>query len=52
MINIPSSFDAAINCKEAEHWKDAMDEEMKVLEENNTYIVSELPGNKKVVVGS
>ena len=38
-INIPSSFDAAINSEEAEHWKDAMDE--KMLEGNNTYILSE-----------
>ena len=33
-----TSFDAVINSEEAEHWKYAMDEEMKVLEENNTYI--------------
>ena len=51
MINIPSSFDAAINSEDAEHWKDAMDEEMKVLDENDTYILSELPRNKKAVGG-
>ena len=51
VINIPSSFDAAINSEDAEHWKDAMDEEMKVLDENDTYILSELPRNKKAVGG-
>ena len=51
MINIPSSFDDAINSEDAEHWKYAMDEEMKALGENDTYILSELPRNKKAVGG-
>ena len=51
VLKVPSSFTEAVKCDDADHWKEAMDEEMKVLKENDTYILAELPQSCKSVGG-
>lgn len=48
---VPSTFNDAICSKEFKLWKQAMDEEMHSLKENDTFILMELPDDKKTVGG-
>lgn len=45
----PINHEEAINSDDAENWKTAMNEEMKSLQENNTYVLVEKPTDKKVI---
>ena len=42
-LDEPQSYKEAVSCTEARHWKDAIDREIKSLEENETWILTELP---------
>ena len=53
MVNIhaPKSYTEAINSTESAEWKYAKGEEMKALQENNTFDIVPLPEGKKAVGG-
>ena len=51
MSIVPKSYEAAISSPEADEWRQAMDDEMTALEENNTFKLSNLPSNRKCVGG-
>lgn len=45
----PSTFEEAISCNEREKWYAAMLDELKSIENNETWILSELPENRRAV---
>ena len=45
-VNDPKSFREAAQCS---HWLKAMNEELEALEENNTWIITELPEGKRAI---
>ena len=47
----PTKYQSAVTGPDAEHWKRAMDEEMRSLKENNTWEVSELPKGQRAIGG-
>ena len=49
--NVPNSYGQAVASIDSDKWKTAMMEEMSALEENNTFEVSSLPENRKVIGG-
>ena len=49
--HIPSSYDEAISCDEAAHWRTAMDREIRMLEDNNTWEVETLPDGRNETKG-
>ena len=49
--SIPSSYRAATTCPEADEWKQAMDDEIQSLQENDTYDLVKLPEGKSLVKG-
>ena len=51
LYDIPNSFEEAINCPDAKQWKTAMDEEIKALEENETWELVELPPDRTEIRG-
>ena len=51
LMNIPTSYNNAINTDDSEKWKSAMEEEMQSLITNDTFVLTELPTNKKLVGG-
>ncbi len=46
---IPISFKDAMNCPEAEKWKEAIEDEYKSLMENKTWDITALPQNRKAI---
>lgn len=46
---IPTNFKEALSSPEYEKWKQAMDEEMSVLEENKTWELQELPPGHRTI---
>ena len=50
-LNVPNSFEEAMERDDNLKWKYAMEEEIKSLEENNMYCVIKLPEGKKFVQG-
>jgi len=48
-MNVPTTYNEAVSRPDAENWKRAMDDEIKSLESNNTFTVTELPETKTVV---
>ena len=50
-VSIPKSYKEAISCDEADKWKDAMDEEIESLHDNNTFTLVPLPEDRQVVGG-
>ncbi|RUS73520.1 hypothetical protein EGW08_018705 [Elysia chlorotica] len=50
-MNVPKTFDDAMNCEDSEKWKKAMDVEMSALRENDTYELTTLPPGKDIVGG-
>ncbi|RUS71344.1 hypothetical protein EGW08_020887 [Elysia chlorotica] len=50
-MNVPKTFDDAMNCEDSEMWKKAMDVEMSALRENDTYELTTLPPGKDIVGG-
>ena len=51
MLNIPISYENAINCDDSLNWKLAMDREMEALKLNGTFTLVDLPENCKLVGG-
>jgi hypothetical protein len=49
--NIPNTYDEAITSPEAFKWKNAMNEEMTALEDNDTYELTPVPEGRSVVGG-
>src|SRR6218665_3620533 len=45
----PRSYNEAVSGKQAEQWRIAMDEEIKSLKQNETWILTQLPENKTVI---
>ena len=45
----PTTFHDAMSRDDADQWKAAMDEEIKALEENNTWTLCELPAGKRAI---
>jgi hypothetical protein len=48
---VPKTYNAAVKSEDTENWKQAMNEEMDSLIENNTFDVVELPEGKTTVGG-
>ena len=48
---VPSSYQDAVNSDDSVKWKSAMDDEIRSLRENETYVVTEAPKDVKVVNG-
>lgn len=46
---VPDSYEAAINGSEAKLWKNAMDDEINSLEQNNTWQIVDAPKNNKII---
>ena len=47
----PQNYKEAIESPESLHWKNAMEEEMNSLKENNTFTLTTLPKGRKIVGG-
>jgi len=47
----PQNYKEAIKSPKSEHWKNAMEEEMNSLKENDTFTLTTLPEERKVVGG-
>ena len=45
-VIIPKSYKQALASPDAQRWKLSMDEEIKALQDNNTFSVVELPNGK------
>lgn len=45
----PKTYTQAINCPNADKWKQAMDEELQSIIENKTWNLIDLPSNKKAI---
>ena len=45
----PKSYEEAMRSKDSKMWREAMNEEMKSLDENNTYTLTKLPEGKSLV---
>ena len=50
-VNVPTTYNEAVSSPDAENWKQAMDDEIKSLESNDTFTVTEIPETKTVVGG-
>jgi len=50
-VNVPTSYNEAINCESAAKWLQAMEEEIETLEHNETFSLTELPREKTAVGG-
>lgn len=46
----PESFDEALQVEDSIKWEQAMDDEMTSLEKNNTWVLTELPAGKRVLL--
>ena len=51
MMNVPTSYQDALKDVNFAEWKSGMDIEINLLESNKTFLVTELPDDKKVVGG-
>lgn len=47
--NEPSTFTEVVSCKNGQHWKDAILEEINSLHKNDTWDLVELPKGRRVV---
>lgn len=45
----PANFKEAMNCDNREHWLKAMKDELKSINDNKTWELSELPSNRKAI---
>ena len=46
----PESFDKALQVEDSIKWEQAMDYEMRSLEKNDTWVLTELPAGKRVLL--
>ena len=44
------SFDKALQVEDSIKWEQAMDDEMRSLEKNNTWVFTELPAGKRALM--
>lgn len=51
VCDIPQTYKEAITSNRSKQWKDAMDDEVKSLEENETFSLTQLPPGKQTVGG-
>ena len=49
VVNVPNNYQEAISSIESQQWKEAMNDEMEALKENNTYAVTNLPKGKTTI---
>lgn len=52
VCDIPQTYKEAITSNRSKQWKDAMDDEVKSLEENETFSLTPLPPGKQTVGGN
>lgn len=45
----PTTYEEAVSSENADKWKEAMDKELSVLRENNTWTIVQKPDNKKII---
>ena len=50
-MTTPNSYHEAVASRDAKEWKHAMQEEMKSLEDSETFTLSEIPENRMTVGG-
>ena len=50
-LDLPTTYNEAINSKNVEEWKTAMDNEIRALEDNDTFELTSAPPDRKVVGG-
>lgn len=48
-LETPETYQQAVTSKDSEHWKNAMNEEINALKENGTWILENLPSDKKAL---
>ena len=46
----PESFDKALQVEDSIKWEQAMDDEMRSLEKNDTWVLTELPAGKRALL--
>ena len=46
----PESFDEALQVEDSIKWEQAMDDEMRSLEKNDTWVLTELPAGKRALL--
>ena len=46
----PESFDEALQVEDSIKWEQAMDNEMRSLEKNDTWVLTELPAGKRALL--
>ena len=51
LMNAPLTYQDAMNSENSAEWINAMDEEIKSLKQNDTFLVTKLPPDRKVVGG-
>ena len=49
MMMAPTTYERAMNSDEAQNWQEAMDDQMRALQANDTFVVTDPPGGKQVV---
>ncbi|XP_043470934.1 uncharacterized protein LOC122504102 [Leptopilina heterotoma] len=45
----PTTYEEAVSSENADKWKEAIDKELKVLHENNTWTIVQKPNDKKII---
>lgn len=48
-VDTPTSYEEAMSCENANHWRRAVDEELKAHELNGTWTYEDLPNGKKLI---
>ena len=46
----PESFDEALQVEDSIKWEQAMDDDMRSLEKNDTWVLTELPAGKRALM--
>jgi len=48
-VNVPDTYSEAIHSENSHNWKEAMNDEIRALNENETWQLQEMPENKKAL---
>lgn len=48
-VNVPNTFEDALNCNESQEWQKAMNSEIESLKKNDTWQIVEKPKDKKII---
>ena len=51
MVDAPASYQEAISSENSQEWKSAMKDEIRALEENETFVLTPVPEDRKIVGG-